>query len=121
MEYQAAKFIGYDSLLHEEEKQQSKVLKVSCNLNNAACKLKLKDCKEAKKLCTKVLLESFQLLHGLKFLSQMMQVLEIARRNVRRAQVSIQLADLELAEQALYVRVQHHCATPKDLYIAQTS
>ncbi|KAJ6319613.1 hypothetical protein OIU78_015095 [Salix suchowensis] len=51
----AAKFIEYDSSFTDEEKQQSKVLKISCKLNNAACKLKLKDYKEAEKLCSKVL------------------------------------------------------------------
>jgi FK506-binding protein 4/5 len=51
---QAAKFIEYDSSFTDEEKQQSKVLKISCKLNNVACKLKLKDYKEAEKLCSKV-------------------------------------------------------------------
>ncbi|KAA8548336.1 hypothetical protein F0562_000020 [Nyssa sinensis] len=78
----AVKFIEYDSSFSEEEKQQTKVLKVTCNLNNAACKLKLKDYKQAEKLCTKVL--------------------EIDSRNVkalyRRAQAYIQLVDLDLAE-----------------------
>ncbi|KAJ4955709.1 hypothetical protein NE237_012492 [Protea cynaroides] len=78
----AAKFIEYDSSFGEEEKKQAKVLKVTCNLNNAACKLKLKDYKEAEKLCTKVL--------------------EIDSRNVkalyRRAQAYIQMTDLDLAE-----------------------
>ncbi|KAF8391899.1 hypothetical protein HHK36_022239 [Tetracentron sinense] len=78
----AAKFIEYDSNFSEEEKKQAKVLKVTCNLNNAACKLKLKNFKEAEKLCTKVL--------------------DIEGRNVkalyRRAQAYIQLADLDLAE-----------------------
>lgn len=64
------------------EKKQSKPLKVTCNLNNAACKLKLKDYTQAEKLCTKVL--------------------EIESQNVkalyRRAQAYIQTADLELAE-----------------------
>lgn len=50
----AAKYIEYDSSFSDEEKKQCKVLKVSCNLNNAACKLKLKEYKEAEKLCTKV-------------------------------------------------------------------
>lgn len=76
------KFIEYDSSFSEEEKQQAKVLKVTCNLNNAACKLKLKEYKQAEKLCTKVL--------------------EIDGRNVkalyRRAQAYIQLVDLDLAE-----------------------
>ncbi|XP_059632083.1 peptidyl-prolyl cis-trans isomerase FKBP62-like [Cornus florida] len=78
----AVNFIEYDSSFSEEEKQQAKVLKVTCNLNTAACKLKLKDYKQAEKLCTKVL--------------------EIDSRNVkalyRRAQAYIQLVDLDLAE-----------------------
>lgn len=77
----AAKFIEYDSSFTDEEKQQSKVLKISCKLNNAACKLKLKDYKEAEKLCSKVL--------------------ELDGQNVkalyRRAQAYIQLVDLDLA------------------------
>lgn len=78
----AAKFIEYDTSFSEDEKKQSKQLKITCNLNNAACKLKLKDYKQAEKLCTKVL--------------------ELDSRNVkalyRRAQAYTQLADLELAE-----------------------
>jgi FK506-binding protein 4/5 len=78
----AAKYVEYDSSFSEDEKKQSKQLKISCNLNNAACKLKLKDFKQAEKLCTKVL--------------------ELDSRNVkalyRRVQAYIQLADLELAE-----------------------
>jgi len=78
----AAKYIEYDSSFSEDEKKQSKQLKISCNLNNAACKLKLKDYKQAEKLCTKVL--------------------ELDCQNVkalyRRVQAYIQLADLELAE-----------------------
>lgn len=50
------KYIEYDSSFGEEEKKLAKTLKVACNLNNAACKLKLKDYKEAEKLSTKVLL-----------------------------------------------------------------
>ncbi|CAI9107345.1 OLC1v1006676C1 [Oldenlandia corymbosa var. corymbosa] len=78
----AAKFIEYDTSFSEEEKRQSKALKISCNLNNAACKLKLKEYKEAVKLCTKVL--------------------ELETTNVkalyRRAQAYMNLADLDLAE-----------------------
>ncbi|KAM3189832.1 hypothetical protein ACQJBY_068222 [Aegilops geniculata] len=78
----AAKFIDYDTSFSEDEKKQSKQLKITCNLNNAACKLKLKDYKQAEKLCTKVL--------------------ELDSQNVkalyRRAQAYTQLADLELAE-----------------------
>ncbi|KAA8550570.1 hypothetical protein F0562_002254 [Nyssa sinensis] len=78
----AAKYIEYDTSFGEEEKTQAKALKVTCNLNDAACKLKLKDYKQAEKLCTKVL--------------------DIESRNVkalyRRAQAYINLADLDLAE-----------------------
>ncbi|KAJ4773123.1 Peptidylprolyl isomerase [Rhynchospora pubera] len=78
----AAKFIEFDSSFSDEEKKESKLLKISCNLNNAACKLKLKDYKQAEKLCTKVL--------------------ELDGRNVkalyRRAQAYINTADLDLAE-----------------------
>ncbi|XVF84525.1 hypothetical protein PTKIN_Ptkin17bG0044000 [Pterospermum kingtungense] len=78
----AVRFIEYDSSFSDEEKQQAKLLKISCNLNNAACKLKLKDYKQAEKLCTKVL--------------------ELDGRNVkalyRRAQAYIHLVELELAE-----------------------
>ncbi|XP_022760051.1 peptidyl-prolyl cis-trans isomerase FKBP62-like, partial [Durio zibethinus] len=78
----AVKYIEYDSSLGEEEKKQAKALKVACNLNNAACQLKLKDYKQAEKLCTKVL--------------------ELESANVkalyRRAQAYIHLADLDLAE-----------------------
>lgn len=51
---QAVKYIEYDTSFGEEEKKAAKALKVSCNLNNAACKLKLKEYKQAEKLCTKV-------------------------------------------------------------------
>ncbi|KAH7521534.1 hypothetical protein FEM48_Zijuj07G0043800 [Ziziphus jujuba var. spinosa] len=78
----AVKFIEYDSSFSDEEKQQTKMLKITCNLNNAACQLKLKEYKQAEKLCTKVL--------------------ELDSRNVkalyRRAQAYIQLVDLDLAE-----------------------
>ncbi|KAF5465108.1 hypothetical protein F2P56_015139 [Juglans regia] len=78
----AVRFIDHDSSFSEEEKKQAKVLKITCNLNNAACKLKLKDYKQAERLCTKVL--------------------ELDSRNVkalyRRAQACIQLVDLDLAE-----------------------
>ncbi|KOM58390.1 hypothetical protein LR48_Vigan11g142400 [Vigna angularis] len=78
----AVKFIEYDTSFSEEEKKSSKTLKVACNLNNAACKLKLKDYKQTEKLCTKVL--------------------ELESTNVkalyRRAQAYSHLADLDLAE-----------------------
>ncbi|GMI70034.1 hypothetical protein like AT5G48570 [Hibiscus trionum] len=78
----AFRFIEYDSSFSDKEKQEAKLLKVTCNLNNAACKLKLKDYKKAKKLCT--------------------EVLELDDRNVkalyRRAQAYMQLVEFELAE-----------------------
>uniref|UniRef100_A0A2P2PIR3 peptidylprolyl isomerase n=1 Tax=Rhizophora mucronata TaxID=61149 RepID=A0A2P2PIR3_RHIMU len=78
----AVNFNEYDSSFSDDEKQQSKVLKITCKLNNAACKLKLKDYRQAEKLCTKVL--------------------ELDSRSVkalyRRAQAYIQLVDLDLAE-----------------------
>jgi len=78
----AIKFIDYESSFSDEEKKQAKALKITCNLNNAACKLKVKDYKQAEKLCTKVL--------------------ELDSLNVkalyRRAQAHAQLADLDLAE-----------------------
>ncbi|CAA7058905.1 unnamed protein product [Microthlaspi erraticum] len=76
------KYIEYDSTFDEEEKKKVKALKIACNLNNAACKLKMKDYKEAAKLSTKVL--------------------EMDSRNVkamyRRAQAYMETADLDLAE-----------------------
>lgn len=78
----AAKYIEHDSSFSAEEKKQSKVLKVSCNLNHAACCLKLKDFKEAVKLCSKVLeLESLNV-----------------KALYRRAQAYIGTEDLDLAE-----------------------
>lgn len=55
---QAVKYIEYDTSFSEEQKKSAKALKVACNLNDAACKLKLKDYKQAEKLCTKVWLMS---------------------------------------------------------------
>ncbi|XP_010550903.1 PREDICTED: peptidyl-prolyl cis-trans isomerase FKBP62-like [Tarenaya hassleriana] len=78
----AVKFIEYDSSFSEDEKKQAKALKVTCNLNNAACKLKLKDYKQAEKLCTKVLEQESTNVKAL----------------YRRSQAYIELADLDLAE-----------------------
>ncbi|GJN04060.1 hypothetical protein PR202_ga21570 [Eleusine coracana subsp. coracana] len=103
----AAKFIEYDTSFSEDEKKQSKQLKISCNLNNAACKLKLKDYKQAEKLCTKVAFIArmasmvFPVQHTYNTIVSC-QVLELDSRNVkalyRRVQAYMQLADLELAE-----------------------
>eukprot|EP00253_Pinus_taeda_P010513 PITA_10513 len=81
----AAKCIEYDNAFSEDQKQQTKALKVTCNLNNAACNLKLKEYREAAKLCSKVL--------------------EVDSKNVkalyRRAQAYIETADLDQAESGL--------------------
>nr|XP_025637978.1 peptidyl-prolyl cis-trans isomerase FKBP62-like [Arachis hypogaea] len=78
----AIKFIEYDTNFSIKEKKSAKDLKIACNLNDAACKLKLKDYKQAEKLCTKVLdLESTNV-----------------KALYRRAQAYIQLTDLDLAE-----------------------
>lgn len=78
----AVKYIEYDSSFSEEEKKQAKTLKVASNLNNAACKLKLKEYNDAERLCTKVLdLESTNV-----------------KALFRRAQAYMQLTDLDLAE-----------------------
>nr|AFK35673.1 unknown [Medicago truncatula] len=78
----AVKFIEYDTSYTDEQKKSAKALKIACNLNDAACKLKLKDYKQAEKLCTKVL----------EFESTNVKAL------YRRAQAYIQLADFDLAE-----------------------
>ncbi|KAM0932132.1 putative peptidylprolyl isomerase [Dioscorea sansibarensis] len=77
-----AALVEHDGSFTEEEKKQSKVMKVFCNLNNAACLLKLKDYRQAEKLCTKVLqLESSNV-----------------KALYRRAQAYTHLIDLDLAE-----------------------
>ncbi|MED6124398.1 hypothetical protein PIB30_058576 [Stylosanthes scabra] len=56
MEYEkAVKCIEFDHSFSEDEKLHANTLRLSCNLNNAACKLKLGDYTEASRLCTKVL------------------------------------------------------------------
>lgn len=60
---QASKLIEYESGFDDEQKKKCKVLKVSCNLNNAACKLKVKDYKEVIKLATKVSLSQINMKH----------------------------------------------------------
>ncbi|TYH26831.1 hypothetical protein ES288_A02G020200v1 [Gossypium darwinii] len=86
----AVRYIEHDYSFNHEEQQQSKLLKVTCNLNNAACQLKLKDYRQAEELCTKVL--------------------ELESRNVkalyRRAQAYIQLVDLDLAEAVIKMALE---------------
>ncbi|WJX78119.1 peptidylprolyl isomerase [Trifolium repens] len=51
----AAKYIEFDHTFSEDEKLHANNLRLSCNLNNAACKLRLEEYIEAARLCTKVL------------------------------------------------------------------
>nr|DAD44682.1 TPA_asm: hypothetical protein HUJ06_002912 [Nelumbo nucifera] len=78
----AAKYVEFDSTFTDEQKKTGKFFKVSCHLNNAACKLKLKEYREAANLCSKVL--------------------KLEPNNVkalfRRAQAYMETLDLDLAE-----------------------
>ncbi|XP_031281283.1 70 kDa peptidyl-prolyl isomerase-like [Pistacia vera] len=51
----AAKFIEFDHSFTDDEKHIANALRLSCYLNNAACKLKLEEHSEASRLCTKVI------------------------------------------------------------------
>lgn len=51
----AAKYIEFDHSFTDEEMCLAKSLRLSCYLNNAACKLKSGEFLEASRLCTKVL------------------------------------------------------------------
>ncbi|XP_071721517.1 peptidyl-prolyl cis-trans isomerase FKBP62-like [Rutidosis leptorrhynchoides] len=85
----AAKFIEDDNDFSEEERNQTRALKVACYLNDAACKLKLSELNDdylkVPKLCSKVL--------------------EIDSTNIkalyRRAKAYVNIADLDLAERDL--------------------
>ncbi|KAF3612885.1 putative peptidyl-prolyl cis-trans isomerase FKBP62-like isoform 2, partial [Capsicum annuum] len=84
----AAKYIEYDTDFSEEEKKQRKTLKISCNLNNAACKLKLKDYKQAKKLRTKLLETGSTNVKALYWRAQAymnMAVLDLAECDIKKA------------------------------------
>lgn len=52
---QAAKFVEFDHSFTDDEKHTANDLRLSCYLNNAACKLKLEEYSEASRLCTKVI------------------------------------------------------------------
>lgn len=103
---QAVKYVEYETNFSEEEKKQTKVLKVTCNLNNAACKLKLNDYKQAEKLCTKVCLGLSSHFVFIFCITNgdivWMKVLELQSTNVkalyRRAQAHINMDNLDLAE-----------------------
>ncbi|OVA20352.1 Peptidyl-prolyl cis-trans isomerase [Macleaya cordata] len=78
----AAKYVEFDSTFTEEQKKAGNFFKVSCNLNNASCKLKLKEFREAATLCSKVLkLEPSNI-----------------KALFRRAQAYMETTDLDLAE-----------------------
>nr|XP_024922496.2 70 kDa peptidyl-prolyl isomerase-like isoform X1 [Ziziphus jujuba var. spinosa] len=51
----AANYVDFDHSFTKDEKRAADSLRLSCNLNNAACKLKLGEYHEASRLCTKVL------------------------------------------------------------------
>uniref|UniRef100_A0A6N2JZR7 peptidylprolyl isomerase n=1 Tax=Salix viminalis TaxID=40686 RepID=A0A6N2JZR7_SALVM len=53
--FQATKYIEFDHSFTDEEMCLAKSLRLSCHLNNAACKLKSGEYLEASRLCTKVL------------------------------------------------------------------
>ncbi|XP_059668285.1 70 kDa peptidyl-prolyl isomerase-like [Cornus florida] len=78
----ASKYVEFDHSFNEDEKSQANALRLSCNLNNAACKLKLGENLQASRLCTKVL--------------------ELDPLNVkalfRRSQVYLRISELEKAE-----------------------
>ncbi|KAE9599730.1 hypothetical protein Lal_00045764 [Lupinus albus] len=52
---QAIRCIEFDHSFSDDEKRRANTLRLSCNLNKAACKLKLGEYSEASRLCTKVL------------------------------------------------------------------
>lgn len=54
LHFQAAKYVEFDHTFTDEEQSVAKTLWLSCNLNNAACKLKQAQYVEASRLCTKV-------------------------------------------------------------------
>ncbi|KAJ1404534.1 Tetratricopeptide-like helical domain superfamily [Sesbania bispinosa] len=51
----AVKYIEFDHSFSDDEKRHANSLRLSCNLNKAACKLKLGEYTEVVRLCTKVL------------------------------------------------------------------
>lgn len=105
---QAAKIIEFDHSFTDDEKHQANGLRLSCYLNNAACKLKLEDYSEASSLCTKVCF--LWLIQNMHFLwIQILfcfhfgwQVLELEPLNVkalfRRSQAYLKTSELEKDE-----------------------
>ncbi|KAL2320604.1 hypothetical protein Fmac_029573 [Flemingia macrophylla] len=78
----AVKYTEFDHSFSEDEKRHANTLRLSCNLNNAACKLKLGEYIEASRLCTKVLEQDPSNIKAL----------------YRRCQAYLKTSDLEKAE-----------------------
>ncbi|XP_020219678.2 70 kDa peptidyl-prolyl isomerase [Cajanus cajan] len=78
----AVKYIEFAHSFNEDEKSHANTLRLSCNLNNAACKLKLGEYIEASRLCTKVLEQDPSNIKAL----------------YRRCQAYLKTSDLEKAE-----------------------
>ncbi|XP_073221793.1 70 kDa peptidyl-prolyl isomerase-like isoform X2 [Cicer arietinum] len=78
----AVKYIEFDHTFSDGEKRHANSLRLSCNLNNAACKLKLGEYTETAKLCTKVLEQDHLNVKAL----------------YRRCQAYLKTSDLEKAE-----------------------
>ncbi|EXC30695.1 Peptidyl-prolyl cis-trans isomerase FKBP65 [Morus notabilis] len=78
-----AKYIEFDHSFTDDEKYQAQTLWLSCQLNNAACKLKMDEFLQASKLCTKVLeVDPFNI-----------------KALYRRSQAYLRISELEKAEE----------------------
>lgn len=79
----ATKYVEFDHSFTDDEKRLAQALRFSCQLNNAACKLKMDECLEASKLCTKVLeVDPFNI-----------------KALYRRSQAFLRISELEKAEE----------------------
>lgn len=56
---QALKYIEFDHVFNEDEMKVANSLRLTCSLNNAACKLRIGEYVEASRLCSKVSLLHF--------------------------------------------------------------
>ncbi|XP_065852020.1 70 kDa peptidyl-prolyl isomerase-like isoform X2 [Euphorbia lathyris] len=80
--HKASNYVEYDHSFSDDEKCIANGLKLACNLNNAACKLKLGDYLQASRLCTKVLEQDPSNVKAL----------------FRRAEAYLKISELEKAE-----------------------
>ncbi|KAF3626656.1 hypothetical protein FXO37_30262 [Capsicum annuum] len=55
IQHMALKFIQFDHSFNSDERCRANALRLSCYLNNAACKLKVGEHQEASKMCSKVI------------------------------------------------------------------